>query len=67
MLKTGHREIKRYLIEDLETITKGDSGNAYHSAEEWITDEETTQDGDKKLKLALIEKWWRSKQVSIDW
>jgi len=67
MLKTGHREIKRYPIEDLETITKGDGGNAYHSAEEWITDEETTQDGDKKLKLAPIEKWWRSKQVSIDW
>ena len=67
MLKAGHRKIKRYLIEDLEMITKRKGENAYYFAEEWITDEETAQDGDKTLKLAPIEKWWQSKQVSIDW
>jgi len=66
MLKSENKRIKRYPIEDLETITMGDGGNAYQSAEEWHTDpDQSNADGSKKMRLVCIEKWWRGKNVSI--
>lgn len=35
---------RRYSRDDLELITRSKGGNAYHSAEEWVTDEEATGD-----------------------
>lgn len=68
LLETGNNRIKRYSRADLGLITSGNGGNAYQSAEEWVTDIEATQqsqDGNKVQKLVCIEKWWRGENVSI--
>ena len=66
MLKAGNERMKRYSRGDLEKITSSKGGNAYHSAEEWHTDEEATQaaNGQKQYKLLCVEKWWRGQNVS---
>jgi hypothetical protein len=65
MLKAGHTRINRYPLKDLEKITSGNGGNAYHSAEEWATDEEETRkaNGKKQYKLVCVDKWWRGKNA----
>ena len=57
MLKSGNKQIKRYLIEDLEMITMGDGGNAYQLTEEWHTNlDQSNADDSKKMRLVCIEK-----------
>ena len=58
-MKAGNEKIKRYSRDDLELLTRSNGGNAYHSAEEWVTDD----DGEKIL--VCIDKWWRGRNVSI--
>ena len=48
MLKVGNTQMKWYLLKDLEKITLGDSGNAYHLAKEWYTDAKKTEKAGKK-------------------
>jgi hypothetical protein len=63
--------VTRYPRADLELITSADGGNAYQSAEEWVTDEEASKpsqqnpDGKKVRKLTCVDKWWRGDNVSI--
>ena len=47
LIKLGNEKIRRYSLDDLELLTTRKGGNAYHSNEEWITDEEA--EGGKKL------------------
>lgn len=67
-MKAGNEDIVRYPRDDLERFTTNEGGNAYQSAEEWVTDEEATKrdgkDGKKIKKLICIEKWWRGPHVS---
>lgn len=52
LMKAGNEDIVRYPRDDLERFTTNEGGNAYQSAEEWVTDEEATKrdgkDGKKK-------------------
>ena len=61
LIKLGNEKIRRYSLDDLELLTTRKGGNAYHSNEEWITDEEA--EGGKKL--VCVDKWWRGPHVSI--
>ena len=50
----------------MEILTRSRGGNAYHSDEEWVTDEEATREGAEKVKkLVCVDKWWRGRHVSI--
>jgi hypothetical protein len=42
-MSAGNKGIGLYPREDLERFTTSQGGNAYHSAEEWVTDEEATE------------------------
>ena len=60
-MKAGNEKIKRYSRDDLELLTRSNGGNAYHSAEEWVTDDEI----EGRKKLICIDKWWRGPNVGI--
>ena len=40
----------------MEELTRSKGGNAYHSAEEWMTDPEASEEGEKHLRLVCIDK-----------
>ena len=67
-MSAGNKGIGLYPREDLERFTTSQGRNAYHSAEEWVTDEEATErngrDGQKIEKLICVEKWWRGPFIS---
>ena len=57
-MKSGNKNIARYSRDDLELFTRSNGGNAYHSAEEWMTDEAESERANKKVKkLVCIDKW----------
>ena len=47
LMKAGNEKIKRYSHNDLEMLMWSNSGNAYHSAKEWVNDDDV--EGSKKL------------------
>ncbi|CAG8811019.1 15135_t:CDS:1, partial [Racocetra fulgida] len=47
-----NKKILRYSRDNLELLTRSKGGNAYHSTEEWVTDEDATlRDREKQKKL----------------